>query len=60
VSKALAVPPGQGQYGIRVAPTFSNPLLILAATVAMDRYAPTSSLRLVRPCLMEETTESTT
>jgi hypothetical protein len=39
VSKALAVPPGQGQYGIRVAPTFSNPLLILAATVAVDRYA---------------------
>ena len=55
MSKALALPPGQGQYGIRVAPTFSNPLLILAATVAMDRYAPPppTCLRLVHPHLIE-------
>lgn len=45
VSKALAVPPGQGQYGIRVAPTFSNPLLILAATVAMDRIHDVTGMR---------------
>lgn len=45
VSKALALPPGQGQYGIRVAPTFSNPLLILAATVAMDRIHDVTGLR---------------
>jgi hypothetical protein len=37
VSKGLATG-GDGLYGIRVAPTFSNPLLILAATVAIDRY----------------------
>jgi hypothetical protein len=37
VSRGLAPGGHKGQYGIRVAPTFSNPLLILAAGIAINR-----------------------
>lgn len=45
VSKGLAPPGDVGLYGIRVAPTFSNPLLILAAVVAIDRINDVGGMR---------------
>jgi uncharacterized protein YxjI len=45
VSKGLAPPGDVGLYGIRIAPNFFNPLLIIAAVVAIDRINDVGGLR---------------